>query len=253
MRDPLCQAIFNKLKKANDAYELLMNTGEEAVPFQGDAFGTAEDYAGDMFGQLGDDHNENMDTRDSGPDDRPPALSELSDDEDEDDDDDDDEAHMVAELEKSWEPHRDGTPHLEVEDDHNMDGPGNVEVQPNLEEEEEDGADSEGAQQRNIGWFIIGDGYGIKPTVRIQSTNKYPNARAGQPLSCEETHDSGYASALGGGDNPWALFNLKKDWEIEKWAKLRGVRSTAFSELLAIDGVCLNCIFLPTLMILIFI
>lgn len=151
MRDPLCQAIFNKLKKANDAYELLMNTGEEAVPFQGDAFGTAEDYAGDMFGQLGDDHNENMDTRDSGPDDRPPALSELSDDEDEDDDEDDDEAHMVAELEKSWEPHRDGTPHLEVEDDHNMDGPGNVEVQPNLEEEKEDGADSEGAQQRNIG------------------------------------------------------------------------------------------------------
>ena len=75
-----------------------------------------------------------MDTRDSGPDDGPPALSELSDDED----NDEDEAHMVAELEKSWEPHREGAPGLEVEDDHDNDGPGHVEVEPNLEEEEDD-------------------------------------------------------------------------------------------------------------------
>jgi len=221
-----------------------MNTGEtatgddltevEAIPFQGDAFGTAEDYARDMFGQLRDDHDENMDTRDSGPDDGPPALSELSDDED--DNEDDNEAHMVAELEKSWEPHRDGAPRLEVEDE---DGPGNVEVQPNLEEETDD-LDSEGNRQRNIRRFIIGDGYGVKPTVRVRYTDKYPNARAGQPLSHEETRDSGYASALGGGDNPWAPFNSKKDWEIARWAKLRGMGSTAFSELLAIDGVCFN-------------
>ncbi|KAF8810448.1 hypothetical protein BYT27DRAFT_7209435 [Phlegmacium glaucopus] len=199
-----------------------MNTGDdltevEVVPFQGDAFGTVEDYAMDMFGQLGDDHNENMDTRYSGPDNGLPALSELSDNED--DDEDDNEAHIVVELEKSWEPHQEGAPHLEVEDDHDKDGPGNVEVEPNLEEED-DNLDSKGDRQRNIGQFIIGDGYGVKPTVRVRYTNKYPNARAGQPLSCEETCDSGYASALGGGDNPWAPFNSKKDWEIVRWVKL---------------------------------
>ena len=62
MRDPLCHAIFNKLKKVNDAYEQFMNTGEmatcgdsaevEAVPFEGDVFGTTEDYMSDTFGQL---------------------------------------------------------------------------------------------------------------------------------------------------------------------------------------------------------
>ena len=66
-----------------------MNTGDdlpevEVVLFQGDAFGTAEDYAMDTFGQLGDDHDRNMDTRDSGLDDGLPALSELSDDKDDD-------------------------------------------------------------------------------------------------------------------------------------------------------------------------
>ena len=125
-------------------------------------------------------------------------------------------AHMVAELEESWEPHREGAPRLEVEDD--MDGPGNIEVQPNLEEE--DDSDSEDDRQCNISRFIIANGHSVKPTVRIQYTDKYPNARAGQPLSCEETCNSGYASALGGGDNLWALFNLKKDWEIVRWAKL---------------------------------
>ncbi|KAF8805410.1 hypothetical protein BYT27DRAFT_7224995 [Phlegmacium glaucopus] len=150
-----------------------MNNGDdltevEAVPFQGDAFGTVEDYAMDMFGQLGDDHDENMDTRDSGPDNGLPALSELSDNED------DNEAHMVVELEKSWEPHQEGAPHLEVEDDHDKDGPGNVEVEPNLEEEDNN-SDS-----------------------KVWYTNKSPNAWAGQPLSHEETCDSGYASVLGG-------------------------------------------------------
>ena len=183
-RDPLCHAVFDKLKKANDAYKQFMNTGEmaagsdleevEAVPFEGDVFGTAEDYASDMFGQLENDYDDDVDMQSSGPDsDDPPPLSELSDDEE----DDEEMAHMVAELEESWEPHREGAPHLEVEDD--IDGPGNIEVQPNLEEE--DDSDSEDDRQCNISRFIIADGHGVKPTVRIRYTDKYPNARAGQP------------------------------------------------------------------------
>ncbi|EIN05577.1 hypothetical protein PUNSTDRAFT_74727 [Punctularia strigosozonata HHB-11173 SS5] len=38
-------------------------------------------------------------------------------------------------------------------------------------------------------------------------------------------------------ENVWAPFTSQIDWEIAKWAKLRGPSSTAFSELLAIDGV----------------
>ncbi|THU98466.1 hypothetical protein K435DRAFT_818868 [Dendrothele bispora CBS 962.96] len=38
-------------------------------------------------------------------------------------------------------------------------------------------------------------------------------------------------------DNIWAPFSSKMDWEIARWAKMRGTGSTAFSDLLAIKGV----------------
>ncbi|KAL0572146.1 hypothetical protein V5O48_009824 [Marasmius crinis-equi] len=37
-------------------------------------------------------------------------------------------------------------------------------------------------------------------------------------------------------ENPWSPFTSRMDWEVAKWAKLRGSTSTAFTELLAIDG-----------------
>ena len=37
--------------------------------------------------------------------------------------------------------------------------------------------------------------------------------------------------------NPFAPFLSKMEWEIAQWAKLRGPGSTAFSELIGIDGV----------------
>ena len=100
--------VFDKLKKANDAYKLLKSAEleqnsslgagsdtEAVLPFQGNAFGTAEDYTS---GQAMEDNL--------------PPLMEVSDNEDDDDEDvednEDDEsdlelANMVAELEKSWE------------------------------------------------------------------------------------------------------------------------------------------------------
>jgi hypothetical protein len=82
---------------------------DTAMQFQGDAFGSAEDYATDMFGQASanDDRVEP---------DNPPALMEVSDEENDDNEDDDNEdndngdddkqnnlemAAMVVELEKS--------------------------------------------------------------------------------------------------------------------------------------------------------
>ncbi|KAJ6533473.1 hypothetical protein B0H19DRAFT_1213945 [Mycena capillaripes] len=40
-----------------------------------------------------------------------------------------------------------------------------------------------------------------------------------------------------GVNNPWAPFTSQIDWEVAKWAKLRGSTSTAFTDLLSIDGV----------------
>ncbi|KAJ3559132.1 hypothetical protein NM688_g529 [Phlebia brevispora] len=51
--------------------------------------------------------------------------------------------------------------------------------------------------------------------------------------------NTSYQSLLGAAstDNPWSPFQSKLDWEVEKWAKLRGPGDTSFSELLAIEGV----------------
>ena len=133
---------------------------------------------------------------------------------------------------------REGAPGQEAEDDHQ--NTSNSELQ----EEELENDDDEGYTQCSADRFIIGDGYGVKPAVRIRYNDKHPSARAGQPLTHEESRDLGYGAALGGGDNPWAPFNSKKDWEITRWAKLRGLRSTAFSDLLAIDGVRFSSFFL---------
>ncbi|KAJ3859414.1 hypothetical protein EV359DRAFT_75619 [Lentinula novae-zelandiae] len=38
--------------------------------------------------------------------------------------------------------------------------------------------------------------------------------------------------------NRWAPFTSRMDWEVAHWAKMRGTGSTAFSDLLAIHGVC---------------
>jgi hypothetical protein len=38
--------------------------------------------------------------------------------------------------------------------------------------------------------------------------------------------------------NPYAPFASRLDWEIAKWAKLRGLGSTAFGDLMKIPGVC---------------
>lgn len=49
-----------------------------------------------------------------------------------------------------------------------------------------------------------------------------------------------YASCLGTEENEpteWAPFSTRREWEVARWAKLRGPSSTALSELLRIDGV----------------
>ncbi|KAJ6527827.1 hypothetical protein B0H19DRAFT_969493 [Mycena capillaripes] len=60
----------------------------------------------------------------------------------------------------------------------------------------------------------------------------------GAPIGTETPAYSRYVEQISdGGDNPWASFTSQMDWEVAKWAKIRGSTSTAFTDLLSIEGV----------------
>ncbi|KAJ7438607.1 hypothetical protein FB451DRAFT_1447943 [Mycena latifolia] len=69
---------------------------------------------------------------------------------------------------------------------------------------------------------------------------KFPGNRAGEEMSkarCASAEEQ-YNAAVGKSSNIYAPFASKMDWDIARWAKLRGSGSTAFTDLLEIDGVC---------------
>ncbi|KAJ7821262.1 hypothetical protein B0H14DRAFT_2831726 [Mycena olivaceomarginata] len=68
---------------------------------------------------------------------------------------------------------------------------------------------------------------------------KYPSNRAGEEISDERSPsaEEQYSNALGKPTNVYAPFASKMDWEVARWAKLRGSGSTAFTDLLKIEGV----------------
>ena len=204
-QDPLCRNVFDRLKKSYETYQLL-----EQVANSSDVVEDVNNQDVDM--EL-DSTVENQN------------LEEVSDDDENRDNDleiEPEDMYVVADLETAWEPPREGAPQEDT----------------SSSDEEETYSDTGNLPpQRNFDRYIIGDGYGVKPAARMLYTDKYPSSRAGKPLSREESRDRSYGASLGGGDNPWAPFHSKKDWEIAQWAKLRGVGSTAFSEVLAIDGV----------------
>ncbi|KAG2366131.1 hypothetical protein BDR07DRAFT_1480545 [Suillus spraguei] len=66
---------------------------------------------------------------------------------------------------------------------------------------------------------------------------KFPQHRAGTLIHLFGTTVFGsYNNVLQGTDNVWAPFVSRINYEVAKWAKLCGSGSTAFSELLAIEG-----------------
>ena len=68
---------------------------------------------------------------------------------------------------------------------------------------------------------------------------KYPDNHAGAPISNKKSvsKNESYAKAINNKHNSWAPFSSQIDWEVARWAKLRGPGSTALSDLLKIDGV----------------
>jgi hypothetical protein len=82
----------------------------------------------------------------------------------------------------------------------------------------------------------------IQNTLRQQVVvDRFPLASAGAPLTNHlptDTSDHQYDTHFRSNpNNPYAPFASKLDWEIARWAKLRGPGSTAMSELLKIEGV----------------
>ncbi|KAF8871617.1 hypothetical protein BD779DRAFT_1453764, partial [Infundibulicybe gibba] len=61
---------------------------------------------------------------------------------------------------------------------------------------------------------------------------------AGEPLLAHDhlTEHERYLNMLSGTNNPYSPFASKIEWEIARWAKFRGPSSTAFTELMGIDG-----------------
>jgi hypothetical protein len=76
---------------------------------------------------------------------------------------------------------------------------------------------------------------------------RYPSERAGEEITDERSPsaEDQYSAALGRSNNIYAPFNSKVDWEVARWAKLRGYGSTAFTDLLKIDGVSRYPVFAP--------
>ncbi|KAJ7100980.1 hypothetical protein B0H15DRAFT_770315 [Mycena belliarum] len=68
---------------------------------------------------------------------------------------------------------------------------------------------------------------------------KFPGVHAGKAMSQARaaSGEEQYGAALGKSSNPYAPFTSKLDWEVARWAKLRGSGSTAFTDLLKIPGV----------------
>lgn len=218
-QDPLYQAVYKELRMAHTLYECLKklhgsDSDTEAQNFQGDAFGSPEDYASDTFGQ-------DMDM----PAEHPPAN--VEDDEPPQSDKSKEEEEDTIDLEHTWEPPCEGAPAEGIEEE--------VDDNDNQEEFQED---SDIGAHRAAKCVIISEGHGVKPAVVLRYMDKYPSFAAGGILAHEETRDKSYHATVSSQDkSPWAPFRLRKDWEVALWAKLRGPGSTAFSDLLVILGV----------------
>jgi hypothetical protein len=78
----------------------------------------------------------------------------------------------------------------------------------------------------------------------------YPDLRAGQQITRGCAANAEYEAHLANEEeNVYHPFASKMEWEVARWAKLRGLSSTALSDLLAIEGVSW-ILFVPKVVVL---
>lgn len=68
---------------------------------------------------------------------------------------------------------------------------------------------------------------------------KFSKGKAGATYTNQDCVDqnNAYTSQIGNQENPFSPFRSKIEWEVALWAKTRGPSSTAFTELMSIEGV----------------
>ncbi|KAJ3520504.1 hypothetical protein NMY22_g12728 [Coprinellus aureogranulatus] len=236
-----CQDVYAQLQEAtqqtehNDDEEQPASPSRSSIPFEGDLFGSASDYADYDFGQdttalldsqpldcVQDEHEfVGMDI-DSPDGEGMVENKDMGDEEQE----ELDERIGNLELENGWEAPRamsvtsDASPSQTAEDNMQDSMPG------------EDWLQAEAQRQEHVRRATA-----RTPVVRKTYSSMYPSKKPGQPLEFRDATDEQYSKAVDSASGLWAPFNSRMDWEIAKWAKLRGPGSTAFSDLLAIPGV----------------
>ncbi|KAF7358258.1 hypothetical protein MVEN_00874900 [Mycena venus] len=184
-----------------------------AVQFTGDYFGAYQEEDFDMDQEPEPADLEGGDSE-SGDED----MGDLPNLEDVQNSDSESESGNAGEFERQWEP--------EV---HAIDN----EQLPGLENPDTTGSDEE--EQTFPTWEERAEGEDQvwrKPII-VEFTDR----DAGAPLRRGEPGYESYKAKLADPNNIWAPFTSKLDWELAKWAKLRGPGSTAFTDLLKIGGI----------------
>ncbi|KAJ7463807.1 hypothetical protein B0H11DRAFT_2309570 [Mycena galericulata] len=172
-----------------------------APHFSGDFFGN--DYSESDFGYNSDGEEFDVSDSDSESGTSDPAANERV-------------AVANARDEEPWEPERDPVPQVDQEMEDTQNSPEKC-TPPSRETR-----------------IIAEDHFHQQPFI-----DKFPSPRAGEIISPDRvlSGEEKYRSRLGDPTNPYAPFTSKMDWEVARWAKLRGSGSTAFTDLLKIDGV----------------
>lgn len=220
--NPACSRIYNDYlsyqpesdlesdSKDNDSEE-----DETPIPFQGDYFGSAESYGhADFPMDDANDIDETTAVTGDGSEDDGETMD------DNDDEDDGDNSGEEENYEGGWEPM------VPQQGSSPMTGAGDHAEVDDMEDEDVGAtghAEREQAESRIGGSPVVID---------------YPNPRAGERLRQEDSSYTGYEKSVQDSENNiYAPFSSKREWEIARWAKLRGPGSTAFTDLLKIDGV----------------
>jgi hypothetical protein len=182
--------------------------------FGGDFFSLAEDYSDDDFGQHDFDNNTNENGSDSD------SEQESSDS----DSEDREQRLFELDLERGWEPERP----LAALQDTILPVNGTPPTPASK-------ADLDLTEQR-----LLAEGRADAYPRIIRYSDQYPASHAGAATAHTGTlSDATYTASVNGKNNLWAPFTSEIDWKVARWAKLRGAGSTAFSDLLGIDGVSL--------------
>jgi hypothetical protein len=218
-QNPECHKIYEELQSFGN-----MLSDNPEIPaagpsqkFQGDIFGGADAYGPEDFDwvennnqmEIDDNHQMDVDDDQHGSDDSENGENHNQNDEE------DEEQLLAEEYEEGWE---------DLDANQNE-----LNFQENDEEEASSDVDLDSTPLEHQ------ESQSIPKTPVIE---RFLYGNAGAPIAQMDTNGyQAYQVQLENPESCWSPFISKMDWEIAQWAKLRGPGSTAFTDLLKIEGV----------------